>query len=111
MQINTVSTVLSQTQCDHILGFPGHLTATLDIPQYIYIMHIIILSCVCNIIMCVLSEFSLEFCEDEGVGMMWEELLPTSKLPYSTYLKIKEICSLKARKFKCSKYTGENTAV
>ena len=41
--------------------------------------------------------------------MIWEELLTTSKHLYSTHLKIKGICSLKALKFKCLKYTGENT--
>ena len=42
-------------------------------------------------------------------GEIWEELLTTSKLLCSTYLKIKGIYSLKALKFKCLKYTGENT--
>ena len=46
------------------------------------------------------SEFSLEFCKDTGVGMIWGELLTTSKLLCSTYLKIKDICLLKALKFK-----------
>ena len=55
------------------------------------------------------SQFSLELCEDVGVGEIWEELLTTSKLLCSTYLKIKGICSLKALKFKHLKYTGENT--
>ena len=27
-----------------------------------------------------LAEFSIEFCEDVGVGVIWEELLTTSKL-------------------------------
>ena len=41
-----------------------------------------------------------------GVGVVWEELL---KLICSTYSTIKGICSLKALKFKCFKYTEENT--
>ena len=55
------------------------------------------------------SEISLEFCEDVGVGEIWEELLTTSKLLCSTYLKIKGIWSPKALKFKYLKYTGGNT--
>ena len=54
------------------------------------------------------TEFSLEFCEDVGVGVIWEELT-TSKLLSSTYLKIKGICSLKALKIKRLRYTGKNT--
>ena len=42
------------------------------------------------------TEVSLEFCEDVGVDEIWEELLTTSKLLCSTYLKIKGISSLKA---------------
>ena len=49
------------------------------------------------------------FCEGIGVGVIWEELLTISKLLFSTYLKIKGICSLKALKLKRLKYTGENT--
>ena len=45
-------------------------------------------------------QVSLEFCEDVEVGVILEELLTTSKLLCSTYLKIKGICSLKALKFK-----------
>ena len=45
--------------------------------------------------------------KDVGVGGIWEELLTTSKLLCSTYLKIKEICWMK---FKGLKYTGENAA-
>ena len=56
------------------------------------------------------SEFSLEFCEDVGVGVIWEELLTTSKLPCSTFSKIKGMCLLKSLIVKCLKYTGENTA-
>ena len=57
------------------------------------------------------TEFSLEFCEDIWVGVIWEEILTTSKLLCSTYIKIKGICSLKALKlnFKRLRYTGENT--
>ena len=44
-------------------------------------------------------------------GAIWVELLTTSKLLSSTYVKIKGICYLKALKFKCLKYTGENTAL
>ena len=59
--------------------------------------------------MCVCAEISLESSEDVGVGMIWEELLTTAKHLYSTHLKIKGICSLKALKFERLKYTGENT--
>ena len=56
-------------------------------------------------------EFSLEVCEDVGVGEIWEESLATSKLLCSTYilyLKIKGICLLMALKFKALKvYWGE----
>ena len=51
----------------------------------------------------------LEFCKDIGMGVVWEELLTTSKILWSTYLKIKGICSLNALKFKCLKYIGKNT--
>ena len=57
------------------------------------------------------TEFSLEVCDYIGVGVIWEELLAISKLLYSTYLKIKGICLLKALTFKRLKYTGENTAL
>ena len=57
------------------------------------------------------SELSLEICEDIGVGEIWEELITTSKLLCSTYLQIKGICSLKALKCKCLKYTRENTGI
>ena len=40
----------------------------------------------------------LEFCKEVGVGVIWEELLTTSKLLCSTHLKIKGIWSLKALK-------------
>ena len=63
---------------------------------------------------CMCTEFTLEFCEDVGggwVGVILEELLTTPKLLCPTYLKIKGFCSLKAFKFKCLKYTGENTHV
>ena len=40
------------------------------------------------------TEFSLKFHEDMEVGGIWEELLTTSKLLCSTYLKIKGICPL-----------------
>ena len=43
--------------------------------------------------------------------MFWEELTTTSKLLSPTYFKIKGNCSMKALKFKCLKYTGENTEV
>ena len=56
------------------------------------------------------AEFFREFCEDVGVGVVGEELLTTSKLLCSTYLKIKGICSMKALKFKYLMYTGENIA-
>jgi hypothetical protein len=41
--------------------------------------------------------------------VFWEELTTTSKLLSPTYFKIKAD-SMKALKFKCLKYTGENTA-
>ena len=50
------------------------------------------------------TEFSL-FCEDVGVGVIWEKLLTTSELLCIG------ICSLKALKFKCLKYAGENTDI
>ena len=43
------------------------------------------------------------------MSVILEGLLTTSKLLCSTYLKIKGICLLKVLKFKCLKYTGENT--
>ena len=48
-----------------------------------------------------------------GRVCFWEELhvRATSKLLSSTHLKIKGKCSLKALKFKCFKYTEENTAI
>ena len=55
------------------------------------------------------AEFSLEFCEDVGVGVIWEELLTTSKLLCSTHLNINGIWLLKALKSKRLKYTGGNT--
>ena len=64
-----------------------------------------------NSILSCITEFSLEFREDVAVGVIWEELLTTSKFLCSTYSKIKGICSLKALKFKCLKYTGENTVI
>ena len=36
---------------------------------------------------CIETEISLEFPEEVGVGAIWEELLTTSKLLCSTYLK------------------------
>ena len=57
------------------------------------------------------AEISLELSEDVEVGMIWGELLTTSKHLCSTHLKIKGICSLKGLKFKRLQYTGENTAM
>ena len=60
---------------------------------------------------CKITVFDIQFSEDVGVGVIWEELLTTSKLLCSTYLKIRGICSLKALKFKRLKCIGENTEV
>ena len=52
------------------------------------------------------SEFSLEYCEGIGMGVIWVGLLITSMLHL---LKDQRDLLTEAFKFKHLKYTGENT--
>ena len=76
--------------------------------QYMYIgplckmLHFFKLSPLRNYKSITCTKIFLEFSEDVGVGIIWEELQTSSKDLCSTYLKIKGICSLKALKFKCT---------